>query len=228
MVTGIGIQNESSLHFALKMLYKQFDQNVEEKVESYIVDVVGKDILIEIQTKNFSAISKKLRVLLKKYKIKLVHPIAEEKWITYVDKETGEILSKRKSPKKGSIYDLFYELVRVPDIFISKNLSIDVLLIREEEIRCNDGLGSWRRKGVSIIDRRLINVIRKIELLDSKDLLTLIPENLEQHFSNKGLAACCKIPIGKAQKMTYCLKKMSLINQVGKKGNELLFQKAIS
>ena len=108
MGTGIGIQNEGSLHFALKMLYKQYDQNVEEKVESYIVDVVGKDILIEIQTKNFSAISKKLKVLLKNHRVKLVHPIAEEKWLIYVDKETGEILSKRKSPKKGTIYDLFY------------------------------------------------------------------------------------------------------------------------
>lgn len=225
---GIGIQNESSLHLSLKMLYKQLDQNIEEKVENYIVDVVGKDILIEIQTKNFSAISKKLKILLKKYKVKLVHPIAEEKWIINVDMETGEILSKRKSPKKGTIYDLFYELVRVPDILENENLTIDVLLIREEEIRCNDGFGSWRRKGISIIDRRLIDVISKIELLDPKDFLSLIPDNLEQPFSNKDLATCCKIPIAKIRRMTYCLKKMNLINQVGKKRNELLYEKKIS
>ena len=118
----------------------------------------------------------------------------------------------------------FIELVRLSDIFISENLSIDVLLIREEEIRCNDGLGSWRRKGVSIIDRRLISVIRKIELLEPKDFLTLIPDDLDQPFSNKELATCCKIPIGKIRRMTYCLKKMNLIKQVGKKGNELLFE----
>ena len=227
MRIGIGIQNESSLHLALKMLYKQSSGRIEEKVENYIVDIVGDDILIEIQTKNFSAISKKLKELLKNHKVKLVHPIAEEKWIIYVDKETGEILSTRKSPKKGSIYDLFYELVRIPDIIMNENLSMDVLIINEQEIRCDDGLGSWRRKGVSIIDRKLIKVNTKYEFKLPDDFLSFLPENLERFFSNKDIAICSKIKVNKIQKMTYCLKKMNLIHQVGKKGNTLIFEKMV-
>jgi len=32
------------------------------------------------------------------------------------------------------------------------------------------------------------------------------------------------VPLIKARKATYCLKKMNLIKEVGKKGNELLFE----
>jgi hypothetical protein len=66
---------------------------------------------------------------------------------------------RRKSPRRGKLEDLFLELVRIPHLINHPNLTLEVLLIREEEIRHADGKGSWRRRGVSIIDHRLLEII---------------------------------------------------------------------
>ena len=66
--------------------------------------------------------------------------------ITHVTKE-GTPISKRKSTKKGKLTD-FRELVRIPDILGEDNFSLEVLFI-DEEVRCNDGKGSWRRRGIA-------------------------------------------------------------------------------
>ena len=61
------------------------------------------------------------------------------------------------------IVDVFEELVRIPSLFLEDNLSLEVLMIEDEEIRCLDGKGSWRRRGISIKDRKLIKIFEKVE-----------------------------------------------------------------
>ncbi len=220
---GIGLKNEKSLHAAIKNWYGQKGDRLEVKVGSYVVDLVRDDLLIEIQTKNFSAIGKKLRKLSEKHKVLLVHPIAKEKWILKVDPEEGKQLSRRKSPKKGQVFHVFNELVRIHDLINKENFTLEILLVKEEEIQCPDGMGSWRRKGVSIIDRKLLEVTESIKLSTKKDFVALLPQTLPKPFSNKDLSIELKVPINLARKITYCLKKMDAIEEVGKKRNELLF-----
>ena len=69
---------------------------------------------MEIQTRNFSAMKRKLIKLTKTHAVRLVHPIAREKWIVKLDKDGQTQLSRRKSPKKESIERLFDELVSFP------------------------------------------------------------------------------------------------------------------
>ena len=97
-------------------------------------------------------------------------------------------------------------------------------MIEEEELRCNDGKGSWRRRGVSVKDRKLLNVFDRIVFEDSQDFLKFLPKELDGHFTNKVLALKLGISIRLAQKITYCLRKMGVISIAGKKRNELLFQ----
>jgi len=120
--------------------------------------------------------------------------------------------------------DLFHELVHAPSLIKDKNFSLEVLLIEEEEYRCDDGAGSWRRKGVSVKDRRLLNVFDRITFEDDRDFLELLPKKLDGYFTNKILALKLGISVRLAQKITYCLRKMGAISIVGKKGKELLFQ----
>ena len=220
----IGLENERSLHASLKKWYAIPGDRLEVKVDSYIIDLVRNDILIEIQTKNFSAMGKKLRKLVLDHKVRLVHPIATIKWIIKLEDDGKTIISRRKSPKTGSIYNLFDELIRIPDLMNNDNFSIELLMIIEEEIRIDDGKGSWRRKGVSISDRRLLEVVKKVKLIHKDDFRIFIPENIDKPFSNKTLSKAVGVPISKARKATYCLKKMHLIKEIGKKGNELLFE----
>lgn len=214
--------NERSLHSAVKQWYALPGDQFEVSVEDFVVDIVRGGLLIEIQTRNFAAIKQKLKRLLRKHCVRLVYPIAKRKWIVRVA-QSGEILSRRRSPKKGRLVDLFYELVRMPDMIKNQNFSLEILMIKEEEVRCNDGKGSWRRRGVSIRDRKLIDVIGRVMFKDEKDFLRFLPGELPEPFSNIDLSRSIGAPISLARKITYCLKKMGAIVEVGKKGKALLF-----
>jgi hypothetical protein len=214
---------EYSLHSEIKDWYKISGDELEVKVEDFVVDILRGKLLIEIQTRNFSAVKKKLVKLLLNNQVRLVYPISKLKWIVH-ESRTGQFLRRRKSPKKGKLLDLFYELVHTPTLIEDRNFSLEVLLIEEEELRCNDGRGSWRRRGVSVKDRKLMNVFDRIVFEDSRDFLEFIPKELDECFTNRVLALKLGISINLAQKITYCLRKMGAVSIAGKKGNELLFQ----
>jgi len=214
--------NEYTLHSAIKQWYSLPGDLFEVNIGGFVVDVVQGSLLVEIQTKNFSAAKRKLQRLVGDHKVRLVYPIAKQKWIVRVA-QSGEPLSRRKSPKKGRLVDLFHELVRLPDLIEHRNFSLEVLMIEEGEVRCNDGRGSWRRRGVSIKDRKLISVTERILFKDEKDFLRFLPRELPDPFTNKDLSVRVAVSVNLARKITYCLKKMGTIAEVGKRGRELLF-----
>ncbi len=152
---------ESSLHSAIKKWYLLEGDKPEAKVEDFIIDIARGNLLIEIQIANFSAIKPKLMHLPKDHKVRIVYPIAREKWIIHKSTANGEISGRRLSPRKGNLSDLFSELIRIPTLFSNNNLSVEVLMIEMEEIWCHDGRGSWRRRGASIEDRKLIRVFER-------------------------------------------------------------------
>jgi hypothetical protein len=135
-----------------------------------------------------------------------------------------KILGRRKSPKVGRLSDIFAELVGIPDLINHENLALEIVLIREEEIRHADGRGSWRRRGQSIQDRRLLQVVEVVTIERKEDFLRFLPDGLEQPFSNQSLKERSGGSIHAVRQMTYCLKKMGVIQQVGKNGNQLLFK----
>jgi hypothetical protein len=222
-LNGIGTLNESSLHSTLKLWYKKLEDQLEVPVENFIIDIVRKDLLIEIQTKNFSTIRKKLETLLKNHRVLLIHPIVKDKWIINIDQQSNKIIRKRLSPRHCSYLDIFEELIRIPELITNPNLTIELLLVQIEEFRMNDGKGSWRRKGWSIYDRRLVKVLEKRVFCSPIDYLMLKPTNLKTPFTNAELAYSLEKPLRLAQKMSYCLCKMEIIKDIGKSGRFLLF-----
>ncbi|MFH1328600.1 MAG: hypothetical protein ABIH76_07165 [Candidatus Bathyarchaeota archaeon] len=214
---------ESSLHSALKKWYFLEGDKLEDRVDDFVVDIVRGDLLIEIQIANFSAIKPKLLRLLNDHKVRLVYPIPKEKWIVHKSTATGETYGGRRSPKKGRLSDLFSELIRIPSLFSKGNFSIEILLIEVAEIWCDDGRGSWRRKGASIEDRRLIGVFERSVFELKTDFLKVLPGDLPNPFSNRNLANRLGIPVNQSRKMTYVLRKIGTITYVGKNRNQMLF-----
>jgi hypothetical protein len=210
----------------LKSEYTGKNDKTEQKLEGYIIDIVKKTGLVEIQTKNFLKIKPKLKKLLGNNNIKLVHNIASIKWLIKTD-ENGNAVSKRKSSKKGLLFHIFDELIYITDIISNPNFSLDIVMTEEEEVRQDDGKGSWRRKGVSIKDRKLVKIIEKIKFNNKNDYFKILPANIAQPFSTKDIAAELKISIYLARKILYCYKKIKLINCIGKKGNLLLYKKSV-
>ncbi len=227
MDDGFSSGRESSLHSEIKRWYFLEGDKLEVKVDGFVVDIVRGDLLIEIQTANFSAIRRKLLRLLDKHKVRLVYPIPRVKWIVHRSMATGETYGRRRSPKKGCLPDLFDELIRIPTLFSKGNLGVEVLFIEVEEIWCGDGRGSWRRKGASIEDRHLIRVFERQNFECKKDFLEILPKELSDPFSNRELARSLSISVSKSRKMTYSLRKMGTIVPVAKEGNRILFTRAL-
>jgi hypothetical protein len=217
---------EHALHSQVKTLYALHGDQCEARVGRYIVDILRGDTIIEVQTKNFSALKEKIRILTIKHPVKVVYPLPQTKWITYVD-NNNLVTSHRKSPRRGRLIDVVHELVMIPEMIRQENFSLEVLLIDEEEVRCADGRGSWRRRGVSIKERKLLRVTDRVLLKSKADYLRLLPNGLSEIFTNKELAKQGRISIRTAREITYCLRKSQIVKVVGKKGGAFLFKKCL-
>ena len=216
--------NEHSFHSEIKKVYSLPGDRFEVKLDEYIVDILRGKIVIEVQTRNFSALKKKLEALTTKYQVRLVYPLPERKWITYIT-EKNEIVCKRKSPRKGKLTDLFGELVMIPKMIINENFSLEVLFIDEEEVRCDDRRGSWRRRGISIKERRLLQVNKSVVFQKKSEYFKILPVELNQCFTNKELANLARISVRTARQITYCLRINNIIKHVENSGRELKFRK---
>ena len=155
----IGTLNEKPLHAALKELYARPGDRTEVPVDGFVVDVVRDDVLFEIQTRTLSAIKGKLSALVRRHPVRLVYPIAQEKWIVRLAHDGESVLGRRKSPRRGSIELVFEELVSMPRLLLHPNFSLEVVLIQEEEVRYPDETLNWRRRGWAVHERRLLGVV---------------------------------------------------------------------
>ena len=96
-------------------------------------------------------------------------------------------------------------------------------MIIEEQIQQDDGNGSWRRKGISLVDRRLLSIERTNQFNTPNDFLEFLPDDHTQPFSSYELSTVRKIPRRVATKMLYCFNKMGLIHPIGKNGRSILY-----
>lgn len=221
----IGALNEKSLHAALKEWLAHPDDQQECPVDGFVIDIVRGETLIEIQTRNFGGMKRKLASLLPNHPVHLIHPIAQEKWIVRQTAD-GQPLRRRKSPKRGQLIDIFAELIRIPHLLTQPNLTITILLTQQEEIWRDDGQGSWRRKRWSVHDHHLLAVLSQHTFNAAEDWLTLLPDALPQPFTTQDLAAALSCRRNLAQKMTYALRHAGLIEVMDKQGNALLYRSA--
>lgn len=216
--------NEKPLHASLKAWYAKPGDRFEVKVDGFVIDLVQDDLLIEIQTSSFASIKSKLTKLARAHQIRLIYPIAQEKWIVKLPKDSGHGVTRRKSPKKGRVEDLFGEMVSFPGLLKNPNFTLEVLMTREEELRRYDERRNWRRRGWGIEERRLLEVVDRKLFAKPADWRRLLPETLAQPFSVKDLAAVNNLGNPLAQKMAYCLRKAKVINLAGKQGNANLYE----
>lgn len=213
---------ETSLHDEVKRWYSQPGDRVETWVDGYLIDIVRDDQLIEIQTGNFSAIKAKLEDLVSRHPIRLVHPIAQTKWIVRLDSR-GERVSKRRSPRRGRVEDLFLELVYIPHLMMEPNFSLEALLVQSVEELIDDGRGSWRRRRWSVHDRRLLDVVGRATFSTPANFLKLLPATLPEEFTTRELAESLGLRANIAQKTTYSLRHMDIIEIIGKRGRANIY-----
>lgn len=214
--------NESPLHAALKDWYARPGDRFEVPLRGRQIDLVRGELLIEIQTRGLGALRAKIAELQDDHPVLVVHPIPLEKWIVRVD-DNGKKLGRRKSPTRGALADLFEELVSLPRLLAHENVSLDIVLTREEEVRRREPGRAWRRKGWVIVERRLVEVVERRRFEDPRDLIGLLPADLPEPFDTAELARHMNVPRHLAQKVAYCLREAGVIFREGKRGNALVY-----
>jgi hypothetical protein len=219
---------ETSLHKQLKEIYADGDASIETPLDNYRIDVISDGELIEIQHGSLSAIRDKVRRLLEEHRVLVVKPIVVNKQLIKQEKRGGRVVGRRRSPKRGSAFDLFDELIYFTRVFPHDNLSIDVPMVDIEEWRF-PGHGRRRRRRQNdhqVEDQKLVKVHRVHRFHDAGDLWRLLPSTLPTPFHTGHLADAAQVPRWQAQRVTYCLRKTGAAKKVGQVGNAILYQRA--
>jgi hypothetical protein len=226
MTNSIGTLNEKPLHAALRDWYIRPGDEREGSVDGFFVDIVRGNLLVEIQTRGIGAIKRKLTALTATHTVRLVYPVAREKWIVRLGRN-GDVVGRRRSPKRGAVVHIFDELASLPRLLTHPNFSLEVLSIREEEVRRQEVGRAWRRRGWVTNERRLVEVLDSRLFETPGDLCALIPETLAEPFSTREMARALDQPHRLAQKMAYCLREMGAIRPVGNRGRAILYVRAV-
>lgn len=218
---------EGPLHAAVKAMLAAPGDQVEVAVGRFVIDVVRADgELVEVQTGGFGPLGAKLDALLDQHRFRIVHPIALERRIVRVDEE-GEVVSIRRSGKRGAVVEVFDKLTAFPSLLTHPNLTIEVLLLAEDHMRAA-GPVTARRRTRDPGERRLRDVLGRVELRGVDDVVGALPSLPAQPFSTRELAAVLGCSMLLAQRTAYCLRAVNIIEAAGKRGRTPLHRQVSS
>jgi hypothetical protein len=217
-VSGIGVLREGPLHAAVKDALAEPGDRLEVPVGRFVIDLVRADgELVEVQTGGFGPLGRKLDALLDEHRIRIVYPIAAERRIVRVD-EHGQVLRVRRSPKRATAVAVFDRLVAFPSLLTHPNLTIEVLLLREDHIRRPQPT-TTRRRTRDPGERRMAEVLDHVTLRTPEDILAALPALPAEPFSTRELATVLDCNIVLAQRTLYCLRVIGIVEPAGKRGH---------
>ena len=249
----INTYNESPLHAALKELYAAENGGKTEQIiegSSSIADVLLPDgSVIEIQTGSISALKEKISCLISKNRrVTIVRPVAIEKTIVTVDGD-GNVLSKKRSPKRETVYSVFRGMTKLAGMIPNDLLTIEILLTRiserrmvtDEPVQLENKSRRHLRKWIPL-GKELVSVEGKKTLRTEEDYLSLIPESVPEPFtageiaeavlefgtdpfSGETMTAGARKDAAKGARMVlWLLRKCGIAREAGKKGRSKSYE----
>jgi hypothetical protein len=218
---------ETTLHRQLKQAFAGPKSKFEQRLGSYRIDVVTGRRLIEIQHSSLAAIARKTEDLLQqKHRLDVIKPLVMRKRLIKLDGPEGRVVDQRWSPYRGSVLDIFDELMAFRRVFPHPKLRVIVPLLDVEEIRF-PGHGRrrrWRVNDFQVADRSY-TTWHGCEILGKPvDLFRLLPETLPEVWDTAGLASLANTSRGVAQRIAYVLRWVGAVEEAGKRGNSRLYR----
>ncbi len=221
----IGTLGEKTLHGVLKEYLAEEDDRQEVKIGSFYADIVGKNGITEIQTRNFGKLRKKLEAFLKDYEVTVVYPVAKVKWLCWLDMQTGEITKKRKSPKIGREYEIFKELIYILDELKSERLHIKILFLELTETRMLDGWSRDKKKGSTRFDRMPNDILGEVNINSTEDYVKLFPKELPEEFTSNDFSRATGLSDRFTNGALKILMQTEIIKRIGKNGRTYLYKR---
>ncbi|MBE6024087.1 MAG: hypothetical protein E7231_12965 [Cellulosilyticum sp.] len=223
---GIGTLKEKTVHAVLKNYYSPNVIYQEQRIEGFVADIFTDEQIIEIQTRNFNTMRKKLETFLPLYDVTIVYPIAATKWLSWINEETGEMTSKRKSPKRGHIYQIIPELYRIKSFLGHPNLHFMLTFLDIEEYRLLNGWNHTKKRGSTRHDGIPTKLVNEIYLHVPKDFTCFLPDTLPPIFTTKDFQKAAKITTSCATTGLHILYHIGVIERIGKQGRAYLYKRS--
>ena len=170
---------EKRLHRILKNFISEEEGPQEVAVGKYTADLLVGNEITEIQTRSLRPLLPKLTYYLEQTdkRITLVHPILAEKTLIRADRDTGEVVFCKKSPKKGRAADGLAELYWLSSLLPNERLTVRLLLLRADEVRYSERV-RYRKSGAydsELFPRELLD---EVVLRSREDYLIFLPEGV--------------------------------------------------
>lgn len=233
-LSGIGTLAEKGIHAVLKYYYVPNEVNHEIRISEngsnsgYIADAILDGEIYEIQSKAFHLLRGKLDEFLKEHDVTIIYPIAVSKMLHYIVPETGEVISSRKSSKKGSLYELIPELYKIKKYLTNERLHIIATFINSEEYLFWDGRGKSKTTKATKIDRIPTEILGEFRINNINDYLNFLPGfkngkrqkdcHIPELFTTKDIEELSGFHKSYAQILLNILCELKLINKQGKLG----------
>ncbi|MBO5938649.1 MAG: hypothetical protein J6Q82_04025 [Clostridia bacterium] len=170
---------EKRLHRILKDFISEEEGTQEISVGKYTADLLVGDEITEIQTRSLRPLLPKLCYYLSdtEYRVTVVHPILAEKTLIRAERDTGEVLSVKKSPKKGRVTDGLSELYWLSSLLPNERLTVRFLLLRADEVRYSERV-RYRKSGAYDAELFPRELLDEIVLGCREDYRIFLPEGL--------------------------------------------------
>ncbi len=183
--TNIGTYKEKRLHQILKMFLEPDEALHEIAVGEYIADICRDNEIIEIQTGSFYPMKEKLAYYLDETElaVTVVRPIPYIKWCVWLDADSGEIVSRKRSNKKTLPKDIMRDWFYLCDFIGHERLKIKFLLLEEEEYRFLCGWSRDKKRGSRRYERIPLGIIDEKVYSSKEDYLEFLPEGLPNEFA---------------------------------------------
>ena len=140
------------------------------------------------------------------------------------DPDTGELLKRNRSPKRGSFYQAFRELYRIRPYLKDPNLSLELLLIDMDEYRLLDGWSRDRKRGSHRYERIPLYLEDRMLLTCPEDYMQLVSPDLPEPFTSAEFAAAAGFRRDGFSTVLLLLTELGAVERTGKKGNAWLYR----
>ncbi len=219
----IGTYKEKKLHIILKRYFEGNPVYHEISVNGYIADICRDGVITEIETSGFSGLKPKLEAYLPDYRVRLVYPLAYAKYVSWINPDSGEISSRKKSPKKATAYHAIFEMVRILPYVNNKNLVVLAPLLEIDEYRLLNGWSRDKKRGSDRYERIPSEILDILEFSADADFIRYIPESCEDSFTLADFSKAAHIDARESNGVVRVLTERGLLKRVGKRGNAYLY-----
>ena len=227
----IGELSEKMLHSVIKTAIASDGGEREVRINGHnIADCLKDNTVYEVQTESLFPVKKKLDFYLKNtdYDVDIVFPIPSEKYVSWVDPESGDIRSSGKRCKTRTVADYARELNYIADYVDDPRVTITLLYISEIEYRFLDGKRSRdKKRGSTRIDRIPTGLICGEEFSERRDFISLLPPldrfTRKEYMKDKRIRS-----VRQMYSAISILLRLGFIAEDGKIGNAICYRTVIS